>query len=114
MHDFALGYDPRGDPLYNLWHEALDHLVHRLQRGQGVLRHPVVTLAEPLEQPACLHDQLAHLGEQARQHLALGLFALGKQMVFFDRPEDCLHLRQRWLDPHHRAGLSFARARPQR
>ena len=28
-------------------HEALDHLVHRLQRGQGVLRHPVVTLAFP-------------------------------------------------------------------
>jgi hypothetical protein len=38
------------DPLHHLRHEALGHLVHRLQRGQGVLRHTVATLAEPLDQ----------------------------------------------------------------
>jgi len=28
-------------------------------------------------------------------------------MVFFDRPEDCLHLRQCSIDPHHRAGFEL-------
>ena len=81
--------------------------LHRRQRGDGVVRHPVATLAEPLDQPACLHDQLAHLGEQARQHLAFFLFALGKQMVFFDRPEDRLHLRECRIDPQYRAGFEL-------
>jgi hypothetical protein len=107
MEDFALGYHPGCDPLHDLWDEALGHLVHGRQCGQGVLRHTVATRAEPLDQQTCLHDQLPHLGEQARQHLALGLFALGKQMVFFDRPEDRLHLCECRIDPHHRAGFEF-------
>ena len=71
------------------------------------MRHTVATLAKPLDQQACLHDQLAHLGEQARQHLALCLFALGKQVVFFDRPEDRLHLRECRIDPQHRTGFEL-------
>ena len=47
VHNFALGHHPSGDPLHNLREEPLGHLVHRLQRGQSVLRHAVATRAEP-------------------------------------------------------------------
>jgi hypothetical protein len=48
-----------------------------------------------------VHHQLAHLGEQAGQHLTLFLFALGKQVVFFDRPEDRLDLVEGVVDSQH-------------
>ena len=72
MHHFALGYHLGGDPLHDLRDEALGDLVHGLQRGDGVVQHTVATLSEPLDQQACLHDEHAHFGEQARQHLPLG------------------------------------------
>jgi hypothetical protein len=33
--------------------------------------------------------------------------ALGKEVVFFDRPEDRLHLRERRIAPHHRASFEL-------
>ena len=50
MHDFALSYDPRGDPLHNLRHEALGHFVPRRECGDGVVGHTLATLAQPLDQ----------------------------------------------------------------
>lgn len=96
---------PRGHPLHDLRDEALGHLVHGLQGSDGMVRHPVATFPESLDQQAALHDQLAHRGEPARQHLTLYLFALGKQVVCFDRSKDRLHLRASRLDPPHRAGF---------
>jgi hypothetical protein len=56
VHNFALGYHPGGDPLHNLRDEVLGHLVHGLQGGERVVGHTVAPRAEPLDQPACLHD----------------------------------------------------------
>ena len=70
----------------------LAHLVHRPQRRRGPLGDTVATLSQPRHQGTGLHEQLAHLGEQARQHLPLVLCALGKQVRFFDRPADRLDL----------------------
>ena len=98
---------PGGAPLHNLRDEALGHLVHRLQRGHGVLRHTIATLAEPLDQQAGLPDQPAHRGEPTRQHLALGLVALGQQMGGFDGPENRLPLHACRLAPHPRTGFEL-------
>jgi hypothetical protein len=48
------------------------------------LRDVIVSLPQLHDHGTGLHDQLAHLGQQACQHLTLFLFALGKQVVFFD------------------------------
>ena len=114
VHNCALGHPPSGDPLHNLRAEPLGHLVHRLQRGPSVWRHTGATRAEPLAPPAGLHDPLPPRGEQARQHLALGLCALGTQLVCFDRPEERLHLGEGRIAPPTARVLSWARARPQR
>ena len=100
------------DPLHDLWDEAFGHRVHGRERRNGVLCHTVATRAEPLHQQAGLHDERPHLGEQARQHLPLDLFALGKQVVFFDRPENRLHLREGCIDSHHRAGFELGQGAP--
>jgi hypothetical protein len=73
--------------------------VHGHQRGHGTLGDAVAALPQPSHYGPGLHNQLAHLGQQARQHLALFLFALSKQVVFFDRPEDRLHLRECRIEP---------------
>jgi hypothetical protein len=85
----------------------LGHLVHGVQSGDRVVGHTVATLSEPCHQEACLDHQLSHLGQQPGQHLPLGRLALGKQVMFFDRLEDRLHLCECWLDAHHRAGFEL-------
>jgi hypothetical protein len=112
MEDFALGHDPCGEPLHNLGDKPLGHLVHGLEGGQGMVRHLVATRTKPLDEPACLHDQLPHLGEQARQPLALGLCALGKEVVFFDRREDRLHLCEGRLGAHDRPSFELHQGAP--
>jgi hypothetical protein len=101
MENLAGRHAPGGDPLHDLRHESFDHLGHRRECGDGVVGHTLATLAQPLDQQARLYHQLAHLGEQARQHLPLFLFALGKQVVFFDRSEDRLDLRDGGIDTPH-------------
>ena len=61
--------------------------------------HPIAALLQLRHQGASLHEQLPHLPQEARQHLALVCLALGKEMVFFDRSEDRLHLCERRLHP---------------
>src|SRR5262245_61823028 len=77
-----------------------------------MVRHPVATRTKPLDEPACLHDQLPRLGEQARQHLALGLFALGQEVVFFDRLEERPHLCEGRLGAHDRPRFELHQGAP--
>ena len=104
MHDFALGHHPGGDPLHDLWDEALGHLVHRLQRGDGRCAshgRGALQAAGPVGR-VCTTNWPTSV-QQARQHLALFLCALGKQVVFFDRPEDRLDLLEGRIGPQHAA-----------
>jgi hypothetical protein len=101
MHDFALGHHPGGDPLHDLWDEPLGDLVHSPQRGCGTLGHTIAALRQARHHGTGLYDQLSDLRQQACQHLTLFGFALGKEMVLFDRSEDRLYLVERPVDPQH-------------
>jgi hypothetical protein len=70
-------------------------------------RDTVAALSQPRHEGPRLHHQLAYLGQQTGQHLPLCRAALGKEVMFFDRPEDRMHLRECRIDPQHRAGFEL-------
>ena len=99
MHDFVGRHFARREPVHNLTHQRLDHLVHRHQPRARTLDHPLRLRTQTLDQRTRLHHQLANLAQDPGQHLAFFRFALGKEMVFFDRAQDRLHLLQGTSSP---------------
>ncbi len=98
MHDFVGRHFARREPVHDLTHQRLDHLVHRHQPRARTLNHPIRTRTETLDKGARLHHQLANFCQDAGQHLAFVRFARGKEVVFFDRAQNRLHLIQGALE----------------
>ena len=78
--------------MHDLPHQRFDHLVHGQEPRPGASNHLVRTCTEPLDERTRLHDQLAHLGQDAGQDLALVRLALGKEVMLLDRASNRLHL----------------------
>ena len=63
-----------------------------LRSAGSLLRRAAI--AKTTQHTARLHQQLTHLGQKTRQHLAFFLPTLGEKMMCFDRAQHRLHLLQ--------------------
>ena len=118
MHDFVGRHVARRDPVHDLTHQRFDHLVHRHEPRARTLNDAIPTRTETLDKGARLHHQLADFGQYPGQQLAFVRSAFGKQMVFFDRAQDRLHLSKSTVEslntplfePHQRSATALRQA----